>query len=85
MTIDKKLRECLKQVNPEMVLENVDGETHKAKTWNRYIPFEALRSSASIESDIYNKGRLKITTYASSKAYYNLYQTPLTDFRGKHK
>ena len=75
--------ECLKELNPSLVLYlNDDADT--VKNWiNRLKGYEAWR--ASVESEIYNGGRIGITAQARrpgscNDSYMIFNSAPLTDF-----
>ena len=77
------LLECLKQLNPKLVLFlNNDADT--VKNWiERLKGYEGWR--ASISSQIYNEGRIHITAQISQEGttcdkYMLFNQAPLTDF-----
>lgn len=82
--IARSVRECLKQLNPNMVLSDEEGERHTARTWHRYIDDDILRHSGKVETDMYNDGRIEVSARIpvgdnGSAYYFNLYQVPLSD------
>ena len=40
------LRKCLRQLNPNMILQDREGQRHKAKTWPQYMPRDLLKRNA---------------------------------------
>lgn len=76
------LEKCLKQLNPMMILQDRSGKKHRARNWSRYLPKSLLKKNASIESDIYNEGRLEVHVWPVGN--YTLLQAPLTEFRREH-
>jgi len=64
--INKTLRECFKQLNPNLVFQ-LEEEKHRVKNWPDYLSNKELRYDASIKTDIYNEGGLEIHAYHNEK------------------
>ena len=85
MGIHPTLEKCLRQLNPNIVLQNKLGEAHRVKTRSKYLNKDILTRYAKIRTDIYNGGRLEINVLADvGRAIRLLSQKPLTDFRKKY-
>ena len=88
--ISPNLREALKQLNPNMVLHAKGSGRHKPKYWIEILPYEWLRTRATVQSNIYNEGRIEITAKLDiegtrSTHYLMFHQVPLTEFTKKHQ
>ena len=83
--ISVNLEKCLKQLNPNMILRDKLNEVHRVKTWLKYLDRNLLKRDASVESDIYNEGRLEVRVFSDyGGALHLLSQTPLTGFAKKY-
>ena len=80
------LRTVLKQVNPNIVLD-CGGERHRAKNWHFYLTSEWLGTGANVNSNIYNKGKIKIVARinkGTTVPHLIFHQIPLNSFTKKH-
>ena len=88
MKISPSLREALKQLNPNMVLSVEGMGRHKSKYWIGCLPYEWLRTRATVKSNIYNEGRIEVVAKLDEKRITHclmFHQVPLTEFTKKHQ
>lgn len=60
------LEQTLKKLNPHLILESRDfkedceRERHRVRIWLDILPRGYLKRESSVESDVYNEGKLEI-------------------------
>ena len=83
--ISLRLEQNLRRLNPHLILESdefEENERHRVRTWLEILPWSYLQRESSMESDIYNDGRLEIKTRPPEGFYHiSMYEPAVTEFR----